>query len=123
MEKKNKESKNKKMSENDKYIRFDCAAKRMLRDKANFGVFEGLMTVLIGESMKIVEVLESEDDMKSVDSLLNRIYLKAINSQNENILVEVKQLREYYYLYFLKATERHVITNSIIKLNSFQNIN
>ena len=28
----------------DKYIRFDWAAKRMLRDKANFGVLEGLMT-------------------------------------------------------------------------------
>ena len=30
-------------------IRFDWAMKRMLRDKANFGVLEGLLTVLVGE--------------------------------------------------------------------------
>ncbi len=28
----------------DKYVRFDWAAKRMLRNKANFGVLEGLIT-------------------------------------------------------------------------------
>ena len=30
----------------DRYIRFDWAIKRMLRDKANFAVLEGLLTVL-----------------------------------------------------------------------------
>ena len=29
----------------DRYIRFDWAIKRMLRDKANFAVLEGLLTV------------------------------------------------------------------------------
>lgn len=46
-------------SEN-KYIRFDWAAKHMLRDKANFAVLEGLITVLIGEAVHIIEILESE---------------------------------------------------------------
>ena len=36
------------MEVNNKYIRFDWAVKRMLRDKANFAVLEGLVTVLIG---------------------------------------------------------------------------
>ena len=31
----------------DKYIRFDWAVKRLLRHKANFGVLEGFLTVLI----------------------------------------------------------------------------
>ena len=31
----------------DRCIRFDWAMKRMLRDKANFGVLEGLLTVLL----------------------------------------------------------------------------
>ena len=43
-------------------IRFDWAAKRMLRDKANFGVLEGLVTVLLGEPIHIVEILESESN-------------------------------------------------------------
>ena len=48
------------MEVNNKYIRFDWAVKRMLRDKANFAVLEGLITVLTGEVVKIEELLESE---------------------------------------------------------------
>ena len=48
------------MNSENKYIRFDWAAKRMLRDKANFAVLEGLITVLIGEAVHIIEILESE---------------------------------------------------------------
>ena len=33
----------------DNYIRFDWAIKRLLRQKANFGVLEGLLTVLLDE--------------------------------------------------------------------------
>ena len=32
----------------DKYIRFDWAIKRLLRQKANFDVLEGFLTVFIG---------------------------------------------------------------------------
>jgi predicted transposase YdaD len=32
----------------------------MLRDKANFSVLEGLITVLLNEPVKIVEIMESE---------------------------------------------------------------
>ena len=40
----------------DKYIRFDWAVKRLLRHKANFGVLEGFLTVLIGDEIHIVEI-------------------------------------------------------------------
>ena len=46
--------------EKDRYIRFDWAVKRLLRDKANFGVLEGLLTVLLGKEIHIMEILESE---------------------------------------------------------------
>lgn len=42
----------------DRYIRFDWAIKRLLRQKANFDVLEGFLTVFIGEEVKIVEILE-----------------------------------------------------------------
>ena len=43
----------------DKYIRFDWAIKRLLRQKANFGVLEGFLTVFIGEPqrMKMSEII------------------------------------------------------------------
>ncbi|MDE5678518.1 MAG: hypothetical protein K2G02_00900 [Phocaeicola sp.] len=49
----------------DRYIRFDWAMKRMLRDKANFGVLEGLITVLLNEPVRIVDILESESNQQS----------------------------------------------------------
>ena len=82
----------------DKYIRFDWAAKRMLRDKANFGVLEGLMTVLLEEQVKIVEILESESNQIAEDDKFNRVDIKAKNSKGEIILVEIQQTRELYYL-------------------------
>ena len=48
------------MQVENKYIRFDWAVKRMLRDKANFAVLEGLITVLLGEKIVITELLESQ---------------------------------------------------------------
>ena len=35
------------------YIRFDWAMKRLLRDKANFMVLEGLLTTLLNEKITI----------------------------------------------------------------------
>lgn len=46
------------MEQQDNYIRFDWAVKRLLRQKANFGVLEGFLTVLLGENVKIIEILK-----------------------------------------------------------------
>lgn len=50
---------------NDKYIRFDWAAKRILRDKANFGVLEGRISMLLNEEVHIVELIGSEGYQES----------------------------------------------------------
>lgn len=44
----------------DRYIHFDWAIKRLLRQKANFAVLEGFLTVLLDEKITIMEILESE---------------------------------------------------------------
>ena len=43
----------------DRYIRFDWAIKSLLRQKANFGVLEGFLTVFLNEPIKIVDILEA----------------------------------------------------------------
>ncbi|MBQ6956640.1 MAG: PD-(D/E)XK nuclease family transposase, partial [Bacteroidales bacterium] len=83
---------------NEKYIRFDWAAKRMLRDKANFDVLEGLMTVLIGEQVKIEEILESEGNQNAADDKYNRVDVMARNSKGEFIIVEVQLSREAHFI-------------------------
>ena len=82
----------------DKYVRFDWAAKRMLRNKANFGVLEGLITVLLNEEVHIEEILESEGNQEAEDDKFNRVDIKAKNSKDEIIIVEIQLTRELYYL-------------------------
>lgn len=82
----------------DRYIRFDWAIKRLLRQKANFGVLEGLLTVLLNEEVKIVEILESKSNQLTADDKFNRVDIKAKNSKGEIIIVEIQNTRELYYL-------------------------
>ena len=82
----------------DKYIRFDWAAKKILRDKSNFCILEGLITVLLNESVHIIELLESESNQDDPADKFNRVDIKAKNSKDEIILVEIQLTRELYYL-------------------------
>lgn len=101
------------MNEDNKFIRFDWAAKRMLRDKANFAVLEGLVEVLIGETVKIEEILESESNQEKDDDKFNRVDIKAKNSKDEIILVEIQQTRELYYLQRILYGVARAITEHI----------
>lgn len=82
----------------DRYIRFDWAIKRLLRQKANFGVLEGFLTVFLGESITIMEILESESNQTSAEDKFNRVDIKARNSKDEIIIIEIQNTRELYYL-------------------------
>lgn len=82
----------------DKYIRFDWAIKRLLRQKANFGVLEGFLTVLLGQDIKIVEILESEGNQETADDKFNRVDIKARDGKGEIIIVEIQNTSELYYL-------------------------
>lgn len=59
------------------YIRFDWAMKRLLRNKANFGVLEGFVTTLLGENIRIRSLLESESNRRaSTTSIIVWIFLQ-----------------------------------------------
>ena len=68
---------------NEKYIRFDWAVKRMLRDKANFDVLEGLITVLLGEKITIEEILESEGNQEAID-VVPDIFMDSAEIEGDN---------------------------------------
>lgn len=112
-----------------KYIRFDWAVKRMLRDKANFSVLEGLVTVLIGTQIKILEILESEGNQENASDKFNRVDIKAINDHGEIIIVEVQLTRQLYYLQRMlygvsKAITEHIeIGNKYDKVKKVYSIN
>ena len=82
----------------DHCIRFDWAIKRLLCQKANFGVLEGFLTVFLNEKVEIVEILESEGNQEAADDKFNRVDIKAKNSKGEIIIVEVQNTSELHYL-------------------------
>ena len=86
------------MDQDNLYIRFDWAIKHILRDKANFDILEGLISVLLEEEVKIVELLESESNQENDRDKFNRVDIKAKNSKGHIIIIEVQLTRQLYYL-------------------------
>ena len=81
-----------------KHIRFDWAAKKILRDKKNFDILEGFLSELLGEDVKIEGLLESEGNQEEEDEKFNRVDLFAENSKGEHIIIEIQNTRELDYL-------------------------
>lgn len=79
------------------YIRFDWAMKRLLRNKANFNVLEGLLTTLLNEKIIIHRLLESESNQEDEFDKYTRVDMLAENSRGELILIEVQNNNEYAY--------------------------
>ena len=86
------------MGNDNEFIRFDWAMKHMLREKANFEILEGFISVLLGENVKIKEILESESNQESESDKFNRVDIKATNSKGHIIIVEVQLTTQYEYL-------------------------
>ena len=86
------------MTEESKYVRFDWAIKRILRDEANKGVLEGLVSVLLGQKITITHILESESNRDAKEDKTNRVDVKALTESGEIILVEVQLARERHFM-------------------------
>ena len=106
----------------DRYIRFDWAIKRLLRQKANFGVLEGFLTVFLGEKVEVVEILESEGNQQAEDDKFNRVDIKAKNSKGEIIIVEVQNTSELYYLERILYGVAKAITEHIHLGNTYKEV-
>lgn len=106
----------------DRYIRFDWATKRLLRQKANFDVLDGFLTVMLGEEIKIVEILESEGNQESADDKFNRVDIKALNSKGEIIIVEIQNTREIHYLERILYGVAKAITEHISLGEGYQQV-
>ena len=101
------------MEEQNKYIRFDWAMKRLLRDKANFSVLEGLLTTLLNEKITINKLLESESNQEDEYDKQNRVDLLAENDKGELFIIEVQNNTEYAYFQRMLFGTSKLITEYI----------
>ena len=104
------------------YIRFDWAAKRLLRNKANFDVLEGFLKTLLEEDIHIMEILESEANMEDESDKFNRVDIKAKNSKGDIIIIEIQNTREIYYLERILYGVAKAITEHINIGDSYSSI-
>jgi predicted transposase/invertase (TIGR01784 family) len=105
-----------------KHIRFDWAAKKMLRDKKNFDILEGFLSELLREDIKIEGLLESESNQDDEDDKFNRVDLYAENSKGEHIIIEVQNTRELDYLMRMLFGTAKAITEYLEIGDSYSNI-
>lgn len=87
-------------------VRFDWAIKRLLRQKSNFVVLEGLLSTLLGEDVVIVRILESEDKFNPVDVL-------AENDKGELVIIKVQNNRELDYFHRMLYGTSKAVTEYI----------
>ena len=110
------------MKTKDKYIRFDWAMKRLLRNKANFAVLEGLITTLLGEKMTIRKLLESESNQEDEFDKQNRVDLLAESSDGELFIIEIQNNNEFAYFQRMLFGTSKLVTEYINRGQGYEKI-
>lgn len=110
------------MDKQPQYIRFDWAMKRLLRDKANFGVLEGFLTTLLGKKIKIQKLLESESNQENEDDKQNRVDVLAEDDKGELYLIEVQNESELAYFQRMLFGTSKLVTEYINRGQNYDHI-
>jgi len=93
-------------------IRFDWAVKRLLRNKANFGILEGFLSELLQDDIKIDHILESEGNRQTANNKTNRVDMLVQNAKGELIIIEVQNdYKQDYLLRMYYGTSKLVVDN------------
>lgn len=95
------------------YIRFDWAMKRLLRNKANHAVLEGLMCSLLNEKFTIKRFLESEANQYTENDKFNRVDILAESEKGELTIFEIQNTHELSYFHRILYGVSKVITDYI----------
>ena len=106
----------------DNYIRFDWAMKRLLRNKANYAVLEGLLTTLLEEKVTIHKLLESESNQEDEFDKYNRVDMLAENSKGELVLIEVQNNNEFAYFQRMLFGVSKLVTEYINRGEGYEKV-
>lgn len=103
-------------------IRFDWAMKRLLRNKANFSVLEGLLITLLDEKIVIQKLLESESNQEDEYDKYNRVDILAEDSKGELLLIEVQNNNEYAYFQRMLFGTSKLVTEYINRGDNYDKV-
>lgn len=108
--------------EDRRLIRFDWAIKRVLRDKANFAILEGLLSSLLGREIKILHTIESESNREYEENKQNRVDLLAQEADGAKIIVEVQNEAEDAYFHRMLFGTSRVISEYLGKGDNYDKV-
>ena len=94
-------------------IRFDWAIKRLLRNKANFGILEGFLSELLFDDIHIEKILESEGNQDADDDKYNRVDILTSNSKKELIIIEIQNTYEIDYFHRMSYGTAKTISENL----------
>lgn len=103
-------------------IRFDWAMKRLLRDKVNHGILEGLITTLLNKKIRIQKLLESESNQDDADDKYNRVDILAEDENGGLYLIEVQNETEFAYFQRMLFGTSKLVTEYIKRGQGYENI-
>jgi predicted transposase/invertase (TIGR01784 family) len=101
------------MSTGRTYISFDWALKKLLRQKTNYGILEGFLSVLLKEDITIKHITDPEANKESETLKINRVDIMVEDAKQRLMLIELQYNREIDYFYRMlfatsKASIEHI---------------
>ena len=101
-------------------VRFDWAIKRILRNKADYVIMEGLLTVLLGRPVKIKCLLDGFIEQDRTH--LSQYDLLAEDENGEEMLIEVQNDRELNYFHRMAYGSSKVLAEYLKEGDDYKNI-
>jgi predicted transposase/invertase (TIGR01784 family) len=96
--------------------------KRLLRNKANFGILNGFLSELLKEKIEVQQILESEGNQESVTDKYNKLDLLCINNGGEIIAIEVQYYEESDYFHRCLYGTSKLITEHLSKGETYAQV-
>ena len=87
------------MSDSRPLVSFDWAIKRLLRQKANYDVLEGFLTVLLRRQITIINIPESQGNKDDATDKVNAVDILCESEDKELILIELQYNSESSYFH------------------------
>ncbi len=103
------------MNANRPLVRFDWAIKRLLRQKANYEVLEGFLTVLLRKQMTIINIPESQGNKTDPADKVNAVDILCENEHKELILIELQYNSETSYFHRMLFGVSKTITDNMFE--------
>jgi len=107
---------------NKKLIRFDWAVKKLLRNKANYGILEGFLSELLFDDIHIEKILESEGNQEAEDDKFNRVDILTQNSKKELVIVEIQNTYEIDFFHQMAYGASKALTENLSLGQAYQEI-